>query len=161
LEKYDYYLENQTKAKICIADLFSRLCSTTVKQQETNLIDFSIVMIAQSKERKETSRKSRNKTEKNGNLELICDSKKRVIVPDDIVLKTLVDIHRSPLHPGFTKMYETIKNFIYIKNLKKRIINVTEDCMLCNKNKKNSAKYGRIKGGLGWMSRYHSSSYSL
>lgn len=71
---------------------------------------------------------------------------------DDInktpILVLLKDIHQELSHPGSTKMYETFKKLIKIKNFKKLIALTTENCLCYAKQKDPSVKYGKVAGGL-------------
>jgi hypothetical protein len=77
--------------------------------------------------------------------ELVYDTSKRLIIPDDVATTILTQVHLNLCHPGTTKTLETVKNFLYINNIKKIIENVNNNCLLCARNKLNTKNTAKSK----------------
>ncbi|KAG0436160.1 hypothetical protein DMUE_4359 [Dictyocoela muelleri] len=51
------------------------------------------------------------------------------------IIENLQELHNLLTLPGKNKMFETIKNYVHIKNLKKAINNICKNCIKCQEEK--------------------------
>ncbi|MGL5899824.1 MAG: RNase H-like domain-containing protein, partial [Lactobacillaceae bacterium] len=70
----------------------------------------------------------------------ILDTKKRLIIRPNATMRILKAIHKLSGHRGVTTMFNNIKNYIYIKNLFKKIMKIVGTCNTCTRVKINSFK---------------------
>ena len=59
--------------------------------------------------------------------------------------KIIEEIHNQLIHPGINNLYCLLKDKFFIKNLKKIIIEITNKCVICSKNKVTKHKYGKLQ----------------
>jgi hypothetical protein len=140
-------LEHQKAENNITADALSRLC-TIIKQPNNQFFDIQEVIAAQKACRTELLKEKGNKIIPFEDNEIIHDNKDRIIIPESIACKTILQLHQNLSHPGSTKLFETIKNNLNIKNMINKIIQVYNECIVCAKNKLSTKKYGIVKGGL-------------
>ncbi|KAG0442482.1 Pro-Pol polyprotein [Dictyocoela muelleri] len=64
---------------------------------------------------------------------------------DDQKLTVLKTLHHEMIHPGQTKMYNTIKRYFEFPGMKKIIKKICENCQECNEEKILIKQYGHTK----------------
>ncbi|TBU08472.1 integrase core domain-containing protein [Hamiltosporidium magnivora] len=77
---------------------------------------------------------------------LYTDLNHKIIVPDDISVKVINQIHTMLGHCRINKLYYSIKNFYLISNIKGKIKHVLTTCSTCMINKRQTISYGKITG---------------
>ncbi|TBU05947.1 integrase core domain-containing protein [Hamiltosporidium magnivora] len=77
---------------------------------------------------------------------LYTDLNHKIIVPDDISVKVINQIHTMLGHCRINKLYYSIKNFYLISNIKGKIKHVVSTCSTCMINKRQTISYGKITG---------------
>lgn len=148
LAEYDLILTYHKGKENTVADGLSRL--PCIQNPPENLQAYNILDIAhqQNASLEEILKLKDSKIVKYDSYEIFCDKHNIILIPDNESENFLKKIHEKLGHPGKTKLYETFNNYIYIKNINKKLINVTRNCTLCLKNKATPSKYGKIAGGL-------------
>lgn len=75
-------------------------------------------------------------------------SKDRAIIDKSLIKKVISKLHEDLAHPGSKRLYHTVNRYVYGKNLKGIIEELTSECLECQKNKESSVKYGTHTGYL-------------
>ncbi|KAG0426440.1 hypothetical protein DMUE_5968 [Dictyocoela muelleri] len=76
------------------------------------------------------------------------DSRERVLIPTEVTTEFLKDLHLKLIHPGETKLYNTVKRFLFIPQCKKIIKQITHECILCCRCNDRRIKYGNVSGNI-------------
>ena len=76
----------------------------------------------------------------------LVDSQERAFIPPTFVKKYVLLFHERLMHPGSTKLPNTLKNYNRGKSLKKMIIQVTKNCYSCQESKRINSIYGLVSG---------------
>ena len=97
---------------------------------------------AQLKYRDEYSKCESNKEVVINTTKIVCDNKYRVIISKEIVRSSIKGMHEKLAQPGSTKLFETGKEYLSIKNIRNEIDIVIKGCDQCSKWKQSSLKYG-------------------
>ncbi len=87
-----------------------------------------------------------NKLSKDTHTELYLTEDKRVYIPERSTSEFLIKLHNELLHVGISRLYQSIKKYFYIHNLKNEITKVCENCLDCKQNKIKKVQYGELKG---------------
>ena len=68
--------------------------------------------------------------------------KKRLCIPDDLRIQILKEAHESPLaaHPGYQKMFMSLKENFFWPQMKKDALKYTKQCLICQKVKAERIK---------------------
>ena len=83
------------------------------------------------------------------NHTIYTDSLNRVIVPIHYENTIISNLHEMLLHAGETKMFNAIKNYIYIPNIKRKLNSFIKVCSTCQKTKDTNPKSGELHGFIG------------
>eukprot|EP00477_Mikrocytos_mackini_P002447 GAHX01002736.1.p1 GENE.GAHX01002736.1~~GAHX01002736.1.p1 ORF type:complete len:1367 (-),score=220.68 GAHX01002736.1:80-4180(-) len=145
LEEYNLDINHIAGEKNEEADLMSRLMC--LKENPTNF-EFNLREIAKHTINQEIKANLQIKDKTIGGHKLKFTKEDQMIIPDTIADRLLLEIHKYLQHPGQRIQYETIRNYLYISNIKNRIKTLVGNCHACQKSKKTSTKYGFIEGNL-------------
>ncbi|TBT98058.1 hypothetical protein CWI37_1925p0010 [Hamiltosporidium tvaerminnensis] len=77
---------------------------------------------------------------------LYIDLKHKIIVPDDISVRLINQIHLILGHCGINRLYYSIKNLKLISNIKAKIKHIVNTCSTCMINKIQTISYEKITG---------------
>ena len=80
--------------------------------------------------------------------QIVKTANNRILVPESLQNHVLEWMHHMLNHPGYAKMYLTLKEIAYWKNMKRDIYNRTRRCRICSRYKSPSKDYGKIQGEL-------------
>ncbi|KAG0421597.1 hypothetical protein DMUE_6282, partial [Dictyocoela muelleri] len=116
LEEYNYELRHIIGEDNNEADILSR---SLLINKDISSTCKDVLNQTQDIIKKLNELKSKSKTEKTMNL----------------ILKYIADLHILLVHPGRNKLFNTIRNYLKIKNLKKIINSVCKRCMKCQEEK--------------------------
>ena len=72
------------------------------------------------------------------------DGEQRILVPEKSRKKLLNWYHETLLHPGANRMYDTLRQHYYWKNMKKDIDDLVKRCPRCQKAKRGIRGYGHV-----------------
>ena len=97
---------------------------------------------------KQTKEDGKLQTKEVNNFSLYFDEKNRLIIPVNLTDKILKELHSYLQHPGRTTFYETLKNYVKINKLNKRISTIILSCADCQENKLFKTQNGKIGGNL-------------
>jgi hypothetical protein len=153
LEEYDYVLEHTKGKENEIADTMSRLFYLGEEKMQ-NIYNIDELHEEQMKFKDLKDMKSSNIIVQIDNKNIICDHKKRIIIPPTLVDKILTTIHLKLFHPGKTKMFETIKNYLKMKNIRREISEIVDKCKDCSREKTSKVGYGKISGGINAVENF-------
>lgn len=85
---------------------------------------------------------------KNGKS-IYCDKDDRILIPEDIAIEVVYELHTDLCHVGITNLINSYKNFYNIKEFSRIAEEVVRQCELCQVNKPTVYKYGKIEGCIG------------
>lgn len=137
LEEYDYKLEHTKGKDNIFADNMSRL--TKITSPETRF-QHIISKIYQSQQEIQNNKNKEEKKTDNKSKEWLTDKNQKILIPQTYSKKIINDLHCELSHPGETKLFETIKNYLQTKNMRKIIREVSRECIMCCKTKNCTAK---------------------
>lgn len=78
-----------------------------------------------------------------GGEQLLCHNGK-IVVPQELRRHVVDWYHSYLMHPGETRLEETILQHLYWPNVRKLVQQVVRRCHKCQVNKKNRLKYGKL-----------------
>ena len=82
------------------------------------------------------------------NISLITNQNEKIYIPNSYVHELIRFFHLKLEHPGYQKQYKTMVSHYTFKNIKKNIREYINNCTICQLNKINTVKYGKIEGDL-------------
>lgn len=75
-------------------------------------------------------------------------NERKIFIERGNAFEFLCYLHDERGHPGRECIYQTIRKYLFIPNLKRIILEICENCMLCKAVKSPRHKYGYISGNL-------------
>ena len=77
-------------------------------------------------------------------LSLLYTSEDQLVIPESLQLKIIEWYHHFLIHPGASKMYNTIKQKLWWKGMSVDIKKHVAACATCKKFKKSRTKHGKL-----------------
>lgn len=77
-------------------------------------------------------------------IDVIVYNEKRLVIPKPLQSKILQWYHHYLLHPGHTRLEETVAATMYWKSLRSDVRRHVKTCIRCQKGKKRKQKYGKL-----------------
>ena len=87
--------------------------------------------------------------------------KNRVVVPELMTEELLDYFHTFFIHPGKTKLIETLNKMYKIYRIEEKAAQITNRCIQCARNKQTKVKYGQIKGDLVFKQKFSTISIDI
>ncbi len=132
---YDYTLDYQKGDKNIPADFLSRILAVKGNTESP----FTLLKISQnySKEEKEVGDKR-----KVDGIDIFCDKKDRVLIPNVLEKEVLEYAHSKLNHASCRGIYLALKNYVNIKNLEEKAKEYLKNCVKCQEYNQHSTKLG-------------------
>jgi transposase InsO family protein len=73
---------------------------------------------------------------------IFCDDK--IVIPEDLQPRILEWYHKNLMHPGVTRMQQTVLQHFIWDNLRRHIEDFVRSCKTCQHYKKQTKKYGKL-----------------
>ena len=83
-----------------------------------------------------------------GKEQILITKKQQIIIPRSLQKHVFHWMHNYLVHPGYMKLYHTLKELVYWRNMKKDISSYTRNCRICSCYKDSEKKYGIMQADL-------------
>ncbi|KAG0441142.1 Transposon Tf2-8 polyprotein [Dictyocoela muelleri] len=146
MQEYDYEIKKIEGKKNVLADTLSRITLMNTKNQ-AQYWNFS-KLIKMQKDDCSASQLSDNQDKTKTIKGILTDERNRIIIPQNYLKGLLLKLHSDLAHPGSKKLYKTLNDYVYARNLKAEVEKITYECLECQRNKGLNKKYGKYTGSL-------------
>ena len=132
-----------------VADLLSRMdFKSEMVEEVAELDDFPLlprfIKAKQDEENMELNDKMIY-ADVEGCFLIVTKEKGQIVAPNAIQSEILKWIHECYMHPGISRMYNSIKEMFWWKGMFKDVAEYVDSCEVCRVNKVNKKKYGLLK----------------
>ena len=83
-----------------------------------------------------------------GHLQVQVNDRERYIIPPSIQALLIKELYMELLHPGISKLYSSINQYLNIPKLKDKLQTLTNNCIECQQNKNTTMNQGTLVGFL-------------